>query len=60
VLQRNKNVGTGKLERIPLELNHLSFVMRGLEPRIQLLRRRWIAGSSPAMTIEIQFEREPL
>jgi hypothetical protein len=33
-------------------------VMRGLDPRIHLLRkkilfRRWIAGSSPAMTIYV-------
>src|SRR6476660_2063563 len=30
-----------------------SFVMRGLDPRIPLIRvysRRWLAGSSPAMT----------
>jgi hypothetical protein len=24
--------------------------MRGLDPRIHLLEKRWIAGSSPAMT----------
>ena len=35
-----------------------SLVMRGLDPRIHLLRKnglfeRWIAGSSPAMTSEL-------
>jgi hypothetical protein len=28
------------------------FVMRGLDPRIHLLAKGWIAGSSPAMTNE--------
>jgi hypothetical protein len=35
--------------------------MRGLDPRIHLrCEKGWIAGSSPAMTIEIQNEREPI
>jgi hypothetical protein len=31
-------------------LTESSIVMRGLDPRIHLLEKRWIAGSSPAMT----------
>jgi hypothetical protein len=39
----------------------LDEVMRGLDPRIHLLViRRWIAGSSPAMTADIQPYRKTL
>jgi hypothetical protein len=43
------------LEQIQVRLNALSFVMRGLDPRIhadwpQIESAAWIAGSSPAMT----------
>jgi hypothetical protein len=40
----------------PSDLDHgflrffSSVVMRGLDPRIHLLAKRWIAGTSPAMT----------
>src|ERR1700709_1330354 len=30
--------------------DHILPVMRGLDPRIHHFRKRWIAGSSPAMT----------
>jgi hypothetical protein len=32
----------------------------GLDLRIHLLAKGWISGSSPAMTTEIQHEREVL
>jgi hypothetical protein len=42
-----------------MELNHLSFVMRGLDPRIQLFAKkmdRRVKPGQAAMTIENQFE----
>jgi hypothetical protein len=42
----------GRRRPHPRWLPLLSTVMRGLDPRIDQLAKRWVAGSSPAMTID--------
>jgi hypothetical protein len=52
---------TRSIERVPIVVNHLSFVMTGLVPAIQAQLLVWMRGTSPRMTRSvIQLDRKLL